>query len=118
MEEVLQVMNPDTFFGFIGAVLFAGMTYYAYRTLQNFREHREVSMAEFLIDERGIDSFVVLAFSSLLYAFSMVAVALELVYPNYYLKVLTRGMLLGVAAGMTYFFRNIYLVTEAPGRGE
>lgn len=110
------MMPVETVFGFGGAVLFAAMLYYTKNALDHFQEHRDVSMVKFFIDERGEKAFIFLSITALVYAVAMTVTGLEFLLGNYILLVGSRGLILGVAVMLTYFLREICIVTrKKPG---
>ncbi|MFB6115396.1 MAG: hypothetical protein ABEK04_03810 [Candidatus Nanohalobium sp.] len=106
------MMPIETAFGFIGALLFIGMIYYTRKSLKHFKEHKDVSLVKFFIDERGERAFEVLAGISLVYAISMVVTGMEFLYGSKPLLYASRGLILGVAAMMVYFTHEVYEVTK------
>ncbi len=106
------MMPFEAAFGFIGAVLFIGMIYYVRKSLGHFKEHRDVSLVKFFIDNRGERAFELLSITALVYAVSMIVTGLEFYKGSTLLVVSSRGLILGVAAMLLYFFREIFILTK------
>jgi len=106
------MMPVEAFFGFVGASVFVAMIYYTKMALNHFQDHRDVSLVKFFIDERGIKSFRLLGGTALLYAVSMFVTGLEFLMQNQKILLLSRGLILAVAVMLTYFLRDIYLLTK------
>lgn len=106
------MMPVETVFGFGGAVLFLIMIYYMRKALNHFQDHEDVSMVKFFIDERGEKAFQLLAVTAFVYAIAMVVTGLEFIIESFVLLVSSRGLILGVAVMLTYFIREVYLVTK------
>jgi hypothetical protein len=106
------MMPVETAFGFGGAILFLAMIYYMRKGLKHFQDHEDVSMVKFFIDERGEKAFKLLAVTAFVYAIAMVVTGLEFMMESLFLLVTSRGLILGVAVMLTYFIREIYLLTK------
>lgn len=107
-----EMMTVEMAFGFIGAVLFLAMIYYTRKALKHFKDHKDVSLVKFFIDERGEKAFIMLSISALVYAVAMMVTGLEFLIDNMVLLVSSRALILGVAAMLLYFLREIYLITK------
>lgn len=106
------MMPVETVFGFGGALLFLLMIYYMRMALKHFKDHEDVSMVKFFIDQRGENAFKFLAATAFVYAVAMVVTGLEFIIDDFMLLVSSRALILGVAAMLTYFIREVYLVTK------
>lgn len=106
------MMPVETAFGFGGAILFLMMIYYMRLALKHFKDHEDVSMVKFFIDERGEKAFKLLAVTAFAYAIAMVVTGLEFLIEDFGLLVSSRGLILAVGVMLTYFIREVYLVTK------
>ena len=106
------MMPVETAFGFIGALLFLAMIYYSRKSLNHFRDHRDVSLVNSFIDERGAKAFKFLAVTAFVYAIAMMVTGMEFLYGNKVLLVLSRGLILGVAGMLLYFIYEISKLTK------
>jgi hypothetical protein len=95
-------------YGFIGAFLTLGATYYSYHILLHFREHEDVSMEMLFLKDETADSFQYLVFTAIAYAVISVSVFLGLLPDNW---VYDLGVL-GLFAGNLYFLRVLGSVTD------
>lgn len=103
------MMPVETAFGFVGALFFLVMIYFSRKSLNHFRDHRDVSLVKFFIDERGGKAFKFLAITAFVYAIAMMVTGMEFLYGSQILLVSSRGLILGVAVMLMYF---IYEVSE------
>lgn len=106
------MMTVEMAFGFIGAFLFLEMIYYTRKALKHFKDHKDVSLVKFFIDERGEKAFIMLSITALVYAVAMMVTGLEFVIDNMILLVSSRALILGVAGMLLYFLREMYLITK------
>ncbi|AOV95190.1 hypothetical protein AQV86_04705 [Nanohaloarchaea archaeon SG9] len=106
------MMMVESVFGFVGAVMFLAMAYYTRKALTHFRDHRDVSLVKFFIDERGEKAFILLSVTALVYAVAMMVTGLEFILDNVVLLVASRALILGVAGMLLYFLREIFLITK------
>ncbi len=107
-----EMMTVEMAFGFIGAFLFLAMIYYTRKALKHFKDHKDVSLVKFFIDERGEKAFIMLSITALVYAVAMMVTGLEFVIDNMVLLVSSRALILGVAGMLLYFLREMYLITK------
>jgi hypothetical protein len=107
-----EMMTVEMAFGFIGAFLFLAMIYYTRKALKHFKDHKDVSLVKFFIDERGEKAFIMLSITALVYAVAMMVTGLEFVIDNMILLVSSRALILGVAGMLLYFLREMYLITK------
>lgn len=106
------MMPVETAFGFIGSLLFLAMIYYSWKSLNHFRDHRDVSLVKFFIDERGVKAFKFLAVTAFVYAIAMMVTGMEFLYGSRFLLISSRGLILGVATMLMYFIYQISKLTE------
>lgn len=106
------MMPVETAFGFIGAFFFLALIYYSRKSLQHFREHRDISLVKFQIDNRGERAFQILTGVCFAYAIAMVVTGMEFYYGSFTLLVASRGLILGVVVMLLYFMRELYKVTK------
>lgn len=107
-----EMMTVETAFGFIGAFMFLAMIFYTRKALNHFKDHRDVSLVKFFIDERGEKAFILVSVTALVYAVAMMVTGLEFLIGNMVLLVSSRALILGVAGMLLYFLREIYLITK------
>lgn len=106
------MMTVEMAFGFIGSLLFLAMIYYSRKSLNHFRDHRDVSLVKFFIDERGEKAFKFLTVTAFVYAIAMMVTGMEFLYGNRILLISSRGLILGVAGMLMYFIYEISKLTE------
>lgn len=101
----------DAIFGFIGIGMVSVMIAYLSLIQRNFRERRKVALTMFFLRDKGAKHFKILAFSMIVYAASMFAVGIEMIYPSFWLEVLSRTAILVTMGGLIYFVHGVEHIT-------
>lgn len=111
-----NMLTGVTIHGITSLPLLIAAFYYAVRILQNFRQHPEISMSMFFLNDRAVHAFYVVAGVAMVHSVTALVSAYGLTSGIPALDVVSKLGNTIAFLGMAYFFRAIAHVTRKPAK--
>jgi hypothetical protein len=98
--------------GAAGIGLFSTMLYYNLAIMNNFKEHEDLSLAMFFLDEKGPVMFQLVVSATVIYSLGMLYASLAIPYDARLLNLYSKATSIILFLVFTIFMRHVAYITS------